>query len=96
MKTFVQVTIQLCAAAFIVTGCSTNPHKAVKIDTVVGIAASSGNNQIVGVKGGDMIVQRKVLMSEELRALQNEAYNLEAKVYGGSRYLDNKGVPLFC
>lgn len=73
-------------------GCASNPHKAVELNTKVDLAAQAGNNQLVGVKNGEMIVQRKVLMSEELRLLQNDAYNLEAHVYGGTRYFDNNGL----
>ncbi len=40
----------------------------------------------VGVKGGDMVVQRKVQMNEELRTLQNEVYELEDHVYGNRKY----------
>ena len=33
-----------------------------------------------------MIVQRKVMMNEELRRLQNEVYELEDHVYGNRKY----------
>lgn len=73
-------------------GCAANPHKAEKIDTEVRLSASVANDQVIGVKSGNMIVQKKFLMSEELRKLQNEVYELEARVYGGPRYYDNNGL----
>lgn len=74
------------------TACSSNPHKAEKIDTKVDLSQMVATDQVIGVKDGNMIVQKKVMMGEELRRLQNEAYELEAKVYGGPRYLDNEGL----
>jgi hypothetical protein len=45
----------------------------------------------VGVKEGNMIVQRKTLMSEELRKLQYDVYELEDHVYGNAKY-GSKGL----
>ena len=73
-------------------GCASNPHKAEKLDTEVKLAATVSTDQVIGVKSGNMVVQKKVLMSEELRKLQNEVYELEARVYGGPRYYDNYGL----
>lgn len=76
----------------ILSACTSNPHKAEKIDTKVELEAPVSTNQVIGVKDGNMVVQKRVLMSEELRRLQNEAHELEAKVYGGPRYFDNNGL----
>ncbi|MBX2989152.1 MAG: hypothetical protein KF802_14775 [Bdellovibrionaceae bacterium] len=74
------------------SACASNPNKAEKLDTQVELAAPVATDQVIGVKDGNMIVQKKVLMSEELRRLQNETYEVEAKVYGGHRYFDNRGL----
>lgn len=68
------------------SACSHNPHKAKEIDTKIENSASISGDTTVGVKDGNMVVQRKVLMSEELRALQNEVYELEDRVYGNRKY----------
>lgn len=74
------------------TACSTSPNKAKKVDTKVDIPVAITSDSVIGVKDGDMIYQKKVLMSEELRGLQSESYRLEAEVYGGPRYLNNRGL----
>ncbi|MBO9665656.1 MAG: hypothetical protein J7501_02445 [Bdellovibrio sp.] len=71
--------------------CASNKNKAEKIDTEIEMPAPVGSGQI-GVKDGDMVYQRKVQMNEELRTLENDVYDLEAKVFGGPRYLDNRGL----
>lgn len=40
----------------------------------------------LGVKDGNLVVQKKVAMNEELRNLQNEVYSLEDRVYGNRNY----------
>lgn len=86
MKKFSFVVISLALAA-----CA-NPHKAKDIDTKVDMTAPVNAGGVIGIKDGDMVYQRKVMMNEELRNLETEVYNLEAKVYGGPRYLDNSGL----
>jgi hypothetical protein len=73
-------------------GACAHPNKAKVLDTQVDMAAPVNAGGVIGVKDGDMVYQKKVLMSEELRSLEVEVYNLEAKVYGGPRYLDNRGL----
>lgn len=70
--------------------CSSNPHKAEEIDTQV---ENKGQvkDEVIGVKDGDMIVQKKSLMSEELRRLQYEVYELEDRVYGNRKF-GSKGL----
>ncbi|MNK12050.1 hypothetical protein D3C87_301060 [compost metagenome] len=75
----------------VLIGCS-SPHKAKEVDSRVEIPAIVTSDAVIGIKDGDMIYQRKVLMSEELRNIQSESYRLEAYVYGGPRYLDNRGL----
>jgi hypothetical protein len=67
-------------------------NKAKDLDTKVNLSSEVNNGGVIGVKDGDMVYQRKVMMNEELRNLELEVYNLEAKVYGGPRYLDNRGL----
>lgn len=69
-----------------VSACSHNPHKAEEIDTKIENSAQISGDTAIGVKDGNMVVQRKVLMNEELRALQNEVYELEDRVYGNRKY----------
>lgn len=74
----------------ILAACSSNPHKAEEIDTQV---ENKGQvkDEVIGVKDGDMIVQKKSLMSEELRRLQYEVYELEDRVYGNRKF-GSKGL----
>ncbi len=71
--------------------CTTNPHKATKIATDLAKSATISGDEKVGVKDGNMIVQRKVAMNEELRRLQYEVYELEDRVYGNRKY-GSKGL----
>jgi septin family protein len=67
-------------------GCSHNPNKAEKIETKMERAQELNGEEKVGVKNGDMIVQKKVEMNEALRKLQNDVYSLEDRVYGNRKY----------
>ncbi|NQZ02031.1 MAG: hypothetical protein HRT45_15325 [Bdellovibrionales bacterium] len=78
----------VCALA---VGCSSNPHKAKDIDTKMEKKANISGNENVGVKDGNLVVQKKVQMNEELRRLQNEVYSLEDRVYGNRKY-GSKGL----
>ncbi len=73
------------------TGCSSNPHKAEEIETKIENKGQLSGDTQLGVKDGNMVVQRKVLMSEELRRLQNEVFELEDRVYGSRKY-GSKGL----
>jgi hypothetical protein len=66
--------------------CSSNPHKAEKIDTSMEKKESLTGEQAIGVKDGDMIYQKKVNMAEELRRLQIDVYSMEDKVYGNRKF----------
>lgn len=78
-------------ALLFVSGC-VSKHKAKDIDTTVEMSAPVRSDSVVGVKDGDMIYRRKVAMNEELRRLELDVYDLEAKIMGGPRYLDNRGL----
>ncbi|MEQ1877343.1 MAG: hypothetical protein ABL958_11925 [Bdellovibrionia bacterium] len=81
MKTLIAICL-----ALLFTGCAKSPHKAEKIDTKVDNSETIRKEEEVGVKDGNMVVQRKTLMSEELRRLQYEVYEMEDHVYGNRKY----------
>jgi hypothetical protein len=72
-------------SALLMVACASNPNKAQKIDTDLQKSSVVTGDTKVGVKDGNMIVQKKVAMNEELRRLQYEVYELEDRVYG-SKY----------
>ena len=76
----------LIFAAAAVAACSSNPYKAKKIDTEMERSDEVTGDEKLGVKDGNLIVQKKVKMNEELRRLQNEVYSLEDTVYGNRKY----------
>jgi hypothetical protein len=78
-------------AAFGLMACSSNPHKAEKIETAMEKRQEVTGDTDLGVKDGNMVVQKKVQMNEELRRLQNEVYGLEDRVYGNRKY-GSKGL----
>lgn len=74
------------AMAMLAAACATNPHKAKEIETNMEKQAEVSGDTNVGVKDGNLVVQKKVQMNEELRRLQNEVYSLEDRVYGNRKY----------
>ncbi|PIS11552.1 MAG: hypothetical protein COT73_03355 [Bdellovibrio sp. CG10_big_fil_rev_8_21_14_0_10_47_8] len=82
MKSMMSVFIAVVSLA----ACSSNPHKAESIDTSLEKDEVVTGDTSVGVKDGNMVVQTKVKMNEELRKLQNEVYTLEDRVYGNRTY----------
>ncbi len=82
MKNIFLVTI----ATLSIFACSSNPNKAEKIETKVDNAQSMNSETTLGIKDGNMIVQKKVDMNEELRKLQYEVYELEDRVYGNRKF----------
>lgn len=72
-------------------GCRSNPNKAEKIKTDMEKSATISGDEKVGVKDGNLVVQKKVMMNEELRRLQYEVYELEDRVYGHRKY-GSKGL----
>ena len=90
MKLFIPIT-GLFFVLSALTACKTNPHKATKIDTEMTKSSLLTGDEKVGVKDGNMVVQHKVAMNEELRRLQYEVYELEDRVYGNRKY-GSKGL----
>lgn len=60
--------------------------KAEKIDTRLEKSQEFSGREEVGIKDGNVVVQKKVYLAEELRKLHNEVYSLEDEVYGNRRY----------
>ncbi len=83
-KGTVLTVIATCFLAL--AACSSNPHKAEKIDTEIEKKTSLTGEQSIGVKDGNMVFQKKVNMAEELRRLQIDVYSLEDKVYGNRKF----------
>lgn len=78
------------ACGGVLVSCATNKHKAKNLDTRVEKSQVVGEESI-GVKGGNLVVQKKVEMNEALRRLQNEVYELEDRVYGNRKF-GSKGL----
>ena len=68
------------------SACSSNPNKAKNIETNMDKRESVTGDTSVGVKDGNMVVQKKVMMNEELRRIQNDVYETEDRVYGNRAY----------
>lgn len=85
MKTLVQLFTAGMALVFL-TQCKTNPNKAEKIETEIKNHGQVSGDTAVGVKDGNLVVQKKVQMNEELRRMQIEVYELEDRVFGNRKY----------
>ena len=85
MKTLVQLFVA-GLAVMALTQCKSNPHKAEKIETEIKNHGQVTGDTNVGVKDGNLVVQKKVQMNEELRRIQIEVYELEDRVYGNRKY----------
>ena len=72
--------------SFVGLAACSSKHKAKDIDTEMSNTGTVSGDTQVGVKDGNMVVQKKVLMNEELRRLQYEVYELEDRVYGNRKY----------
>ena len=72
--------LSLLGLMFMMASCASNPHEAKEIDTSIENKGKVSGDSAVGVKDGNMIYQRKVNMSEELRRLQYEVYGLEEQL----------------
>jgi hypothetical protein len=86
MKQVLKSLSLLAVTGLFVAACSSNPHKAEKIETAIEKREEITGDTALGVKEGNMVVQKKVRMNEELRSLQNEVYSLEDRVYGNRQY----------
>ncbi len=85
-KRFVALAIILTSIDLFFTACSTNPNKVKNIETQMDNTTALNGETTLGVKDGYMVVQKKVMMNEELRKLQYEVYELEDHVYGNRKY----------
>ena len=79
----VSITAMMLAG---LAACSSNPHKARDIETKMERSEAISGQEKLGVKDGNLIVQKKVEMNEELRRLQYEVYSMEDQVYGNRKY----------
>lgn len=77
--------ILIGALTLILISCS-SAHKAEKIETQMDKKQDVGAQEELGLKNGEMVVQKKVMMGEELRRLQTEVYETEDKIYGNRKY----------
>ena len=71
---------------FFFAGCASNPNKPTNVETKMEKQATINNEESLGMKDGKVIVQRKVLLSEELRNLEIEVYTAEDRIYGNRKY----------
>jgi hypothetical protein len=78
--------LTLISIEMLFTACTSNPNKVQDIDTTMENSSAVNGDTQVGVKDGMMVVQKKVMMNEELRKLQYEVYELEDHVYGNRKY----------
>lgn len=81
-----RLIVIMMSVVLFVAGCSTNPHKAEKIDTEMEKSENLTGEQKIGVKDGNLVYQQKVNMAEELRRLQIDVYSLEDRVYGNRKF----------
>ncbi len=82
----VQFIIISVLTSLILCACATNKNKAEKINTKIDTETSLNGETVLGIKDGNMVVQKKVQMNEELRKIQYEVYELEDRVYGNRKY----------
>lgn len=85
-KKISKMLLLLASTSLVAVSCSTNPHKAEKIETNMDKKDNVSSDSQIGVKDGNMVFQRKVEIKEELRRLQNDVYSLEDRVYGNRNY----------
>lgn len=86
LKNFVTTTSLLLATGLFLSSCASNPNEAEKIDTKIDHSGHISGDTELGVKNGNMVVQKKVMMNEELRRLQYEVFEMEDRVYGNRKY----------
>ncbi len=82
----VQTILLTLLAGLFISACATNKNKAEKIATKIETETALNGETVLGIKDGNMVVQRKVQMNEELRKIQYEVYELEDRVYGNRKF----------
>lgn len=85
-KHFISLSVMLLTIELLFTACTTNPNKAKDIETKLENSSAINGETTLGIKDGNMVVQKKVMMNEELRKIQYEVYELEDRVYGNRKY----------
>lgn len=73
----------------LMVGCASALEKknaAGEVETKMEKSASIGGDERVGVKDGSFKVQKKVMLAEELRHIENSTYAIEYEVYGNRDY----------
>ncbi|HPI41250.1 MAG TPA: hypothetical protein PLJ21_10640 [Pseudobdellovibrionaceae bacterium] len=88
---FGSVFFMSLALVFTFVACSSNPHKAEEIETKMEKSQEVSAGDTLGIKDGNMVVQRKSDMGEELRRLQVEVYETEDHTYGNRKF-GSKGI----
>lgn len=69
------------------SSCRSNPHKADVVETPVEKSDMVASDAKIGLnKEGEMVYQKKAILAEELRKLENDVYDLEDRVYGTRKY----------
>lgn len=76
----------LLLAVIGLSACASNPNKAEKIETKMDNTEQVTGDTNLGLKDGEMVVQKKVKMNEELRRIQYEVYELEDRVFGNRKF----------
>ncbi len=75
------------AFSLVLGACASKKNRAEKINTEMAKSDAVSGDTAVGVnKDGDMVIQRKVSMNEEVRRIQYDVYGLEDRVYGNRKY----------
>jgi hypothetical protein len=69
-------------AVFTLTACAHTDKKPPVMQTKLESPTMFRPGETIGVKNGNFVVQKKMLMSEELRSLQNSVFETEDRVYG--------------
>ncbi len=84
-KNLLRNTLTLLVLSTFVGACSSKSNKAEKKDTRLE-KAQEVNGNTLGLRDKDVVVQKKVMLSEDLRKLEQEVASLENEVYGNERY----------
>lgn len=77
----------LSVALLSLVGCKTNPNKARVLETEIETTSAVSKDESVGVDADEnMVYQKKLSLTEEIRRLQNSVVDIEDRVYGTRAY----------
>lgn len=80
-------TVTVLGLFLALAACKSNPNKAEILNTDIEKTTLVSNDERVGVnENEEMVYQRKVLLAEEIRKLQNSVTETEDRVYGTRAY----------